>query len=241
MLPRPLYFSHPSSYSRRRSRNRRSSRRPKPEYERNIVSAFFALASAVLLAIAEAEPKWLHIVSGKCQGKYMGLYKVIAYKHPEDLKLYCFTTDIVLLLRVVVAVCCIGIVASMFACLLDLCGTLNRCLKVVKDYSFGNVITVVMCVGATLLVYWVTRILEEVSEKETGIKSKIKFDISFFLVVAAGASSVMATGFSLLMHCFLHRASRERTRSDDELSLELMYSMLPADSFSDIPPPAYSP
>ena len=56
-------------------------------------------------------------------------------------ELYCFTTDIVLLLRVVVAVCCIGIVASMFACLLDLCGTLNRCLKVVKDYSFGNVIT----------------------------------------------------------------------------------------------------
>ena len=56
-------------------------------------------------------------------------------------ELYCFTTDIVLLLRVVVAVCCIGIVASMFACLLDLCGTLNRCLKLVKDYSFGNVIT----------------------------------------------------------------------------------------------------
>ena len=29
----------------------------------------------------------------------------------------------------------------MFACLLDLCGTMNRCLKVVKDYSIGNVIT----------------------------------------------------------------------------------------------------
>lgn len=56
-------------------------------------------------------------------------------------ELYCFTKDIVLLLRVVVAVCCLGIVASMFACLLDLCGTMNRCLKVVKDYSFGNVIT----------------------------------------------------------------------------------------------------
>lgn len=34
-----------------------------------------------------------------------------------------------------------GIVFSMFACLLDLCGTLNRCLKVVKDYSIGNVVT----------------------------------------------------------------------------------------------------
>lgn len=85
MLPRPLYFPYQSSYSRRRPRNRRSSRRPKPEYERNIVSAFFALAAAVLLAIAEAEPKWLHIVSGKCEGKYIGMYKVIAYKHPEDL------------------------------------------------------------------------------------------------------------------------------------------------------------
>ena len=85
MLPRPLYFPYQSSYSRRRPRNRRSSRRPKPEYERNIVSAFFALASAVLLAIAEAEPKWLHIVSGKCEGKYIGMYKVIAYKHPEEL------------------------------------------------------------------------------------------------------------------------------------------------------------
>jgi len=85
MLPRPLYFPYQSSLSRRRPRNRRSSRRPKPEYERNIVSAFFALASAVLLAIAEAEPKWLHIVSGKCAGKYIGMYKIIAYKHPEEL------------------------------------------------------------------------------------------------------------------------------------------------------------
>ena len=60
-------------------------------------------------------------------------------------ELYCFTKDIVLLLRVVVALCCVGIVASMFACLLDLCGTMNRCLKLVKDYSFGNVITGEFC------------------------------------------------------------------------------------------------
>ncbi|XP_078354930.1 transmembrane protein 127-like [Oculina patagonica] len=141
MLPRPLYFPYQSSYSRRRPRNRRSSRRPKPEYERNIVSAFFALASAVLLAIAEAEPKWLHIVSGKCEGKYIGMYKVIAYRHPEKLTSYCYTKTIVLLLRVVVALGCAGIVCGMFACLLDLCGTTNRCLKVVKDYSIGNVMT----------------------------------------------------------------------------------------------------
>lgn len=54
---------------------------------------------------------------------------------------YCFTKTIVLLLRVVVALSCAGIVFSMFACLLDLCGTMNRCLKVVKDYSVGNVLS----------------------------------------------------------------------------------------------------
>jgi len=194
----------------------------------------------VLLAIAEAEPKWLHIATGKCQGKYIGLYKVIAYKHPQNLSSYCFTPTIVVLLRVVVALCCVGIVCSMFACLLDLCGTMNRCLKVVKDYSIGNVITVIMCVASSLLVYWVTRILETESGTSSSSRAKVKFDISFFLVVAAGASSVMATGLSLVMHCYLYRV-RERTRSEEELSLELMYSMLPADSFSDIPPPAYSP
>ena len=39
------------------------------------------------------------------------------------------------------ALSCAGIVFSMFACLLDLCGTMNRCLKVVKDYSVGNVMS----------------------------------------------------------------------------------------------------
>lgn len=240
MLPRPLYFPNHSSHLRRRSRNRRSSRRPKPEYERNIFSAFFALASAVLLAIAEAEPKWLHIVSGKCEGRYIGLYKVIAYKHPEELTSYCYTSTTVLLLRLVVALSCVGIVFSMFACLLDLCGTLNRCLKVVKDYSIGNVVTVVMCVATIIIVYMVTRILEEVGEEDSSDPAKVKFEISFCLVVAAGGSSVLATALSLVMHCYLHRM-RERTQSDEELSLELMYSMVPADSISDVPPPAYSP
>ena len=86
--------------------------------------------------------------------------------------------------------------------------------------------------------YWVTRILETVGEVDSKDPAKVKFDISFYLVVAAGGSSVMATLCSLIMHCYLHRV-RERTLSEDEF--ELMYSMVPADSISDVPPPAYSP
>jgi len=97
---------------------------------------------------------------------------------------------------------------------------------------------VLMCVTSSLLIYWVTRILETVGEVDSKDPAKVKFDVSFYLVVAAGGSSVMATLFSLIMHCYLHSV-RERTQSVDEL--ELMYSMLPADSVSDFPPPAYSP
>ena len=106
MLPRPLYIPDYNGYSRRRSRSRRSSRRPKPEYDRNIVSAFFALASAVLLAIAEAEPKWLRIVGGRCSGQYIGLYKVIAYRSPEDLsKFQPLVSEFIRLRRCCVACC----------------------------------------------------------------------------------------------------------------------------------------
>lgn len=91
-----------------------------------------------------------------------------------------------------------------------------------------------------MLVYWVTTILEKTSKEqnETG-KVHIKFDVSFYLVAAAGVSSVIATGLSIL-HC--RRFYRTRSITDDEMSLELMYSMhSAAESFSDQPPPAYSP
>ena len=93
MLPgNPLFLDDYSGFTRRRnSRRSRHSRRPKPEYQRNVVSAFFALASAVLIAIAEAEPKWMKIVGGRCDGYYIGLYKVIAYKSWRSLgeELHC--------------------------------------------------------------------------------------------------------------------------------------------------------
>ena len=103
-----------------------------------------------------------------------------------------------------------------------------------------NFSAVVMCVATIIIVYMVTRILEEVGEEDSSDPAKVKFEISFCLVVAAGGSSVLATALSLVMHCYLHRM-RERTQSDEELSLELIYSMVPADSISDVPPPAYSP
>ncbi|EDO31079.1 predicted protein [Nematostella vectensis] len=247
LQPRPLYFeSFQRSTHRRSRRNRNQHRhRPKPEYERNIVSAFFALASAVLLAIAEAEPKWIKIIGGKCNGDYIGLYKVIAYKSSSDLEQFCYSGKMVLILQFVVSICCIGIVASMFACLLDLCGTLNKILRWLKNNSVANILTAVLCVATNAMVYWVSHILEnsavaQIPGNTPWTKITVKFEVSFFLVTAAGGSSVLAAAFGLL-YC-KHRQRHARTQSEEDLlSMELMYSMQAADGLSEIPPPAYAP
>lgn len=49
----------------------------------------------VFFVIVEVELKWFYIVSGKCEGKYIGMYKVIVYKYFEDLSkfnvfIFCF-------------------------------------------------------------------------------------------------------------------------------------------------------
>ena len=56
----------------------RSGRRPfgKPESERNVPAAFFSLLVGGLFAVALAEPNWLSIKGGKCNGHHLGLYKI---------------------------------------------------------------------------------------------------------------------------------------------------------------------
>jgi len=100
---------------------------------------------------------------------------------------------------------------------------------------------VTFCVITNILVFWVTRELEKSPGAQNLGKHeiiKVTFEVSFYLIAAAGGSSVLATAFGLL---YCQRRHRRRSTDDDELSLELMYSMHHADSLSDIPPPAYSP
>lgn len=98
--------------------------------------------------------------------------------------------------------------------------------------------TALLCVVTSLLIYWVTAITEKTATGENDKKVHVKFDISFYLVVAAGVSSVLATAISV-SQC--RRVFRERSIVDDEMSLELMYSMHSADSLSQLPPPEYVP
>lgn len=60
-------------HSRRRRRHRRHG---KPEFRRNIPSAFFGLIVTGLYAVTMAEPNWFQLEGGECTGKHLGLYTI---------------------------------------------------------------------------------------------------------------------------------------------------------------------
>ena len=74
------------------------------------------------------------------------------------------------------------------------------------------------------------------NSKQKEIKGK--FDVSFYLVVAAGVCAVLATALSLV---YCQRQPRPRTLSEEEMAMELMCSTSAADSNFEAPPPAYQP
>ena len=74
MFPRSHF---PYSFHTRRYRRRHG----KPEYHRNIPSAFFGLVVTGLFAVIMAEPNWFHLDGGVCTGKHVGLYTIFGVKN----------------------------------------------------------------------------------------------------------------------------------------------------------------
>ena len=75
-----------SYYRNSRSRNHRRNN-GKPEPERNIPAAFFSLVVGGIFAVAMAEPIWLSINGGKCDGHHIGLYKMFGVGHHTEKEL----------------------------------------------------------------------------------------------------------------------------------------------------------
>ena len=82
MFGRPHF---PYSLQTRRSRRHHG----KPEYHRNIPSAFFGLVVAGLFAVTIAEPNWFHLDGGLCTGRHVGLYTIFGAddQHLKGIKL----------------------------------------------------------------------------------------------------------------------------------------------------------
>lgn len=226
-----------SYYRNSRSRNHRRNN-GKPEPERNIPAAFFSLVVGGIFAVAMAEPNWLSINGGKCDGHHIGLYKMFGVGHHTEKELedkYCMNNKVLLELKAIASCCILGIVCSLVQFSLDTWGVSGRACRVIRKNATGDILAVLLAVAIMLLCYFVVMEIENTEAKRNATSIKVRLDIAFFLTVGAGIAAVIATTLNLL-HCTCEKTSQ----SQDEMAMQLMYDDdLPTDR--DLPPmpPAY--
>ncbi|KAK6185788.1 hypothetical protein SNE40_007941 [Patella caerulea] len=159
----------------------------------------------------------------------------------------CVTFRTVLLFKAIIAFSFLGILCSLFAFLLDLMGPTQKALKMLRRNALFSILSVLMCVVINLFCYYVTVYVDELQNKtklHKGSKVDVTFDVSFYLVTAAGGISV----FSVAFNCLRRRSSFEEPRHNYVMNdYDDLNSLLPppepeiAPMANLPPPPAYSP
>ncbi|CAL1525949.1 unnamed protein product [Lymnaea stagnalis] len=169
----------------------------------------------------------------------------------NDIMVNCVTYPTVLLFKTSIAFVFIAIACSMAAFLLDLVGPSYQLLKLLRRNAIFNILTVVLCVTINLFTYWITTAIEKLqssSRLHDGSKVQVTFDVSFYLVTAAGGLSVLATACNCLRRHTMYE-STESSRNPDYLYFDDTEALIPPPSPStDVasltnfpPPPAYTP
>lgn len=104
----------------------------------------------------------------------------------------------------------------------------------------------ILSVVINLLCYWLTTEIETL-QKQTlahpGSKVIIEFDISFYLVTAAGGLSVIATAFNCLKRHPVYEDSQGESLLDDYDGMDVLPPPIVPESHmpNSAPPPAYTP
>ena len=107
---------------------------------------------------------------------------------------------------------------------------------------------VVCCVVIVGLCYWVSEIIAKIQKETSGQDSSVvsvQFDISFYLVTAAGAIQVIGSAFNLLKKHPMDESSDLQRLLDEIDSSSSEPPPLSPDYYAPMlnipPPPAYSP
>ncbi|KAL5022757.1 hypothetical protein ScPMuIL_001912 [Solemya velum] len=243
--------------------------------EKNFWAAVCSLVVILIICTALAEPRWFHLSGGGCKMQhnatpmktlgvpqffYMGHFlnyddggdKIVTVyqygQYSDDVMFNCVTHRSVVLMKLIIMLCFVAILCSLSQFLLDIFGPMKRSLKIVHRNGLCSIFTVVICVIINLLCYWFTvevLPLQKSTKDFRGSKVQITFDISFYLIAAAGSVGVLATATNCLRRYPVHNESHLSTDNllDDYDGLDTVIpvgqdvapmSQLP-------PPPAYTP
>ncbi|XP_061192977.1 transmembrane protein 127-like [Saccostrea echinata] len=113
----------------------------------------------------------------------------------------CVTHKAVSLMKTIISFTFLALLCTLCAFILDLVGPTQRSLKIIHRNAIFNIIAVILCVITDLFCYWlVTEVLflQKMTKLHTGSKVTVTFDISFYLIAAAGGMGVFATALNCL-------------------------------------------
>ncbi|KAL4231964.1 hypothetical protein ACF0H5_009541 [Mactra antiquata] len=176
-------------------------------------------------------------------------FEGIVYQYGPNIKdkmVNCVTYKSVLLMKTVIAFCFLAIFSSLVAFVLDLTSPKNRPCKLLQRNAIPSIITVILSVVINLFCYWLTTEVESL-QKQTkhhpGSKVIVDFDVSFYLVTAAGGLSVIATAFNCLRRHPVYEDNQGEALLDDYDGMDVLPPLPVPDPhiLNLTPPPAYTP
>lgn len=177
-----------------------------------------------------------------------------------DCMINCVTERSVLLFKTLISFTFLAIIFSLCSFILDLVGPTHRSFKLMRRSAAFNIVTVLMCVVITLFLYWVTVVVSSLQDESLLESAKdmpqVSFDVSFYLITAAGVMSVVAVACSCLRrYPFLEHEGQPSARAvaildeqfndDTENLLGVTPPSFPGHDLSPLanlpPPPPYTP
>lgn len=164
----------------------------------------------------------------------------------QDVMDNCVNYKATLIMKTVIVFCFLACVSSLSGFILDLSVPKNRPLKLLQRNAIPSIITVIISVVINLFSYWLStevEMLQKDTKFHPGSKVIIDFDISFYLVTAAGGLSVIATAFNCLKRHPVFEDNQGESLLED---YDGTYVVPPVDvDMSHVlnlpPPPAYTP
>ncbi|KAI0242321.1 hypothetical protein LSAT2_014103 [Lamellibrachia satsuma] len=242
--------------------------------EANLPAAFCSAIAVVLFCSAMAVPRWFHFHGGGCKTYathepvtslgltkffYFGNFRLasatgsstgfhVKYNYGNklsDVLVDCVTREIVEYMRMVIALCFIGLTLAVAQFLLDVIGPTFRCLRPLHRNAFFSIFTVLTCVAIHGLCYWITELIENFQKKtrtHVGSNVQVSFGVSFYLIAAAGIISIASTAFSLMRCRWDSRHDRERLFGNYEgIDFGPEFGPHVSETCASMAPPAYTP
>ncbi|XP_054711843.1 transmembrane protein 127-like [Uloborus diversus] len=245
---------------------------------RNGIAASFSSLLIMLIVIALALPNWYLLKGGGCSRQtlgaeeffYAGSFKTVTVPSVEKNVSYsmftyyglneglkdCVTPEIVVVQRVIIALCFLTIFFSLCQFYFDVTGVTLKMLKCTKRSGLGSILSVITIVVIIGLCYHVSELMErqqEMTKLYPATRIEIAFGMSYYLIAAAGIVAVLATASNLFRCDHLSGNSDINVLLDDQNEEETFSFSLPnSHSFPQVsdqsaylqdlpPPPPYTP